>query len=145
MNYESLETKLKERGFKLTKQRKDIFDYLVANKDKHLSAEEIYDAIKKKKPGIGLATVYRTMQLFTDIKVSVRNDFEQGKSRYELNIDGDFHNHHHLVCSICNKIIEVNEDLMDELEKQIEDKYEFEIVNHDLKLFGYCKECRDKK
>ena len=145
MNYESLETNLKEKGFKLTKQRKDIFDYLVENKDKHMSAEEIYDAIKKKKPGIGLATVYRTMQLFTDIKVSVRNDFEQGKSRYELNIDGDFHNHHHLVCSICSKIIEVNEDLMDELEKQIEDKYEFEIVNHDLKLFGYCKECKEKK
>lgn len=145
MNYESLEVLLKEKGLKLTQQRKDIFDFLVANKDKHMSAEEIYDAIRKSKPHIGLATIYRTIQLFSDIKVVVRNEFEQGKSRYELNLDGDFHNHHHLVCSMCGNIIEVNEDLMEELEKQIEDKYNFEIVNHDLKLFGFCVDCKDKR
>ena len=107
-----------------------------------MSAEEILSEIEKGNSEIGLATIYRTLQLFTDTGIIVKHDFDDGRSRYELKTDNDVHNHHHLICQVCGKIIEVNMDLMDELEKEIEDEYDFEITNHIVKLYGHCKDCK---
>ncbi|KUK08004.1 MAG: Fe2+/Zn2+ uptake regulation protein, partial [Caldanaerobacter subterraneus] len=65
--FDKLKEKLKEKGFKLTTQRRVILDVIMENKDKHLSSEEIYDLVKRKYPEIGLATVYRTLQLFEEL------------------------------------------------------------------------------
>lgn len=137
-----LNEKLKEKGLKFTNQRKDIYDFFLKNQDKHMSAEEILSEIEKVNSEIGLATIYRTLQLFTDTGIIVKHDFDDGRSRYELKTDNDVHNHHHLICQVCGKIIEVNMDLMDELEKEIEDEYDFEITNHIVKLYGHCKDCK---
>ncbi|NLK72219.1 MAG: transcriptional repressor [Clostridiales bacterium] len=137
-----LNEKLKEKGLKFTNQRKDIYDFFLKNQDKHMSAEEILSEIEKGNSEIGLATIYRTLQLFTDTGIIVKHDFDDGRSRYELKTDNDVHNHHHLICQVCGKIIEVNMDLMDELEKEIEDEYDFEITNHIVKLYGHCKDCK---
>lgn len=142
---EFLETKLKEKGYKLTSQRRDIYDFLVENQDKHMSAEEILTEIEKENSYLGLATIYRTLQLFVDTDIAIKHDFDDGKSRYELLLeDGNSHNHHHLICQKCGDIIEVNLDLMEELEKRIEQDYEFDILNHRVKLYGYCKKCKGK-
>lgn len=142
MNSDILVEKLKEKGYKLTNQRRDIYDFLLASQDKHLSAEEILTEIKKDNQDIGLATIYRTLQLFIDTGIAIKQDFDDGKSRYELLLEGESHNHHHLICQNCGDIIEVNVDLMEELENQIEKNYDFEIVNHIVKLYGYCKKCK---
>lgn len=144
VNKNILNEKLKEKGLKFTNQRKDIFDFFLKNQDKHMSAEEILAEIEKGNSEIGLATIYRTLQLFTDTGIIIKHDFDDNRSRYELKTDNNIHNHHHLICQLCGKIIEVNMDLMDDLEKEIEDEYEFEITNHIVKLYGYCKDCKDK-
>ncbi len=143
MSHDILVEKLKEKGYKLTNQRRDIYDFLVENQDKHMSAEEILKEIEKDNSYLGLATIYRTLQLFIDTGIAIKHDFDDGKSRYELLLeDDDSHNHHHLICQKCGDIIEVNLDLMEDLEKQIEKDYGFEIINHIVKLYGYCEKCK---
>ena len=138
---ENLKEKLRERGCKLTPQRRSVLDTIIENNGRHLSAEEIYDIVKIKCPEIGLATVYRTMQIFEEVGLVYKHNFDDGRSRYELHNDED-HQHHHLVCKKCSSVIEVEEDLLEKLEEQVEKKYNFSITNHNVKFFGYCEKCK---
>ena len=137
--------KLKEMGCKLTVQRRWIFDIILENQDKHLTTEEIYSQVKKKHPEIGLATVYRTMQLFEEMGIIDRINFDDGFSRFELNVNGENHHHHHLICEKCSKVFEVADDLLTEIENEIEQKYKFKVKNHNVLFYGYCEECAKNK
>lgn len=139
--FEYLKEKLKAQGCKLTPQRRSILDVIIDNGGSHLSAEEIYEMVKKKCPEIGLATVYRTMQMFDEIGIVYKHNFDDGRSRYELQNNED-HQHHHLICINCGKVIEVEEDLLEQLEKGIENKYKFSITNHNVKFLGLCDQCK---
>lgn len=141
---DTINKKLKMKGYKFTPQRKAVLEIIIENDDKHLSSEEIYDYVKVKCPEIGLATVYRTVLLLVELDVLSKLNLDDGFIRYELNEhDGDSHHHHHLICSECGKILEVKEDLLESLESQIEKKYEFEIRDHKLKFYGLCKDCKN--
>ncbi|KPU28052.1 Fur family transcriptional regulator [Caloranaerobacter sp. TR13] len=139
---ESLREQLKEKGYKLTTQRRIILDVILENQGKHLSPEEIYEKVRGKFPEIGLATVYRTLQLFEELNIIYKLNFNDGCSRYELNTNSGDHQHHHLICLSCGKVIEVQLDLLETLEEEIEKSGEFKIVDHNLKFFGYCKDCK---
>ncbi|MFR5264007.1 Fur family transcriptional regulator [Clostridium sp.] len=141
-DYEALKEQFKSKGYKLTPQRRAIVDNILNNNGKHLTAEEIYDEVKKQCPEIGLATIYRTILLLEEMGVIYKLDFNDGCSRYEMANDSDQHRHHHLVCSTCGKVYEVEDDLLEDLENQIESKYGFIIEDHAVKFFGTCKECR---
>lgn len=141
-DFDYLRDKLKEKGYKLTPQRKSILNIILETEGKHLSAEEIYDLVKVNCPDIGLATVYRTMQMFDEVGLVYKHNFDDGRSRYELNHQNEDHQHHHLICVGCNCVIEVEEDLLEQLETGIEKKYNFKIKNHNVKFFGYCEKCR---
>ncbi|MFA5527369.1 MAG: Fur family transcriptional regulator [Peptostreptococcales bacterium] len=145
MSQSSFVEKLKKNGYKVTKQRKDIYEFLVSHPEEHMSAEEILTNIEKDDSYLGLATIYRTLQLFLDMGIAIKHDFDDGKSRYELLLENDnSHNHHHLICQSCGKIIEVASDLMEDLEKEIENNYNFKIKNHTVKIYGICEECKNK-
>lgn len=133
---------LKEKGFKNTVQRQAVLDILIKYEGSHLSAEEVYGKLKEKYPDIGIATVYRTLLLFVEMGVCCKHDFDDGFSRYELNHSSEYHKHHHLICNICGSISEVQEDLLDSLEKQIQEKNKFIIKDHTLKFYGVCEECQ---
>lgn len=138
-----LKEKLKETGFKITPQRRAIVETLLKHKDKHLSSEEIYDLVRNDCPEIGLATVYRTMQLLDEVGAISKLNLDDGCIRYEIDLDdSDAHHHHHLICKNCGKIIEVKEDLLDSIELEIQNLYNFSIVDHDLKFYGLCEECK---
>lgn len=142
---ELLKEKLKSTGFKITPQRRAIIDVLIKNENSHLSSEEIYDKVRVDCPEIGLATVYRTMQLLDEINGISKLNLDDGCIRYEINVEGeDVHHHHHLICKSCGKIIEVKEDLLDDIEDRVESSYDFEIKNHDLKFYGICSDCKSK-
>lgn len=137
----SIRDYLKEKGFKLTSQRRSVLTTILENVGKHLSAEEIYDLVKISYPEIGLATVYRTMQVLDELGLVYKHNFDDGRTRYEITQNED-HQHHHLVCKKCGKVIEVEEDLLEQLEQQVEKKYDFSITDHKVKFFGYCNECK---
>lgn len=139
-----VEEKLRTKDYKLTSRRENILQVLIENKDKHLSAEEIYHLVKKRAPDVGLATVYRTLELFTDFAIIHSIDFGDGRKRYELvQTEEEGHHHHHLICLHCGMIQEVTEDLLENLEKRVTQEYGFSITNHQLKIFGYCRKCRE--
>lgn len=142
MKYEELKGILKEKGYKMTPQRIAVLETIVDNPGEHLSTEEIYDFVKKSFPEIGLATVYRTLILLDELEVITKLNLEDGCVRYELNDSEDGHQHHHLICSSCGKVLEVEVDLLDELESRIEKDYDFEIRDHKLKFYGLCSDCR---
>ncbi len=134
-------------GYKVTVQRSMIYEILMENEDKHLSTEEIYELVKEKNPKVGIATTYRTLQLFEEIGLVYKHNFDDGLSRYEILSpnSNEIHQHHHLLCKKCGKIIEVKEDLMNSLEEIIEKQYNFEILNHVVKFIGICSQCRNKE
>ncbi|MFD3156463.1 Fur family transcriptional regulator [Haloimpatiens sp. FM7330] len=142
---DKLKENLKEKGYKLTPQRRAILLTMINNEGKHLTAEELYDLVKEECPEIGLATVYRTIQLLEHLGVIYKLEFDDGCSRYELVNQNENHRHHHLICNKCGKVIEVKGDLLEEIEKSIESNYEFKIYNHSLKFYGLCKECMQKE
>ena len=143
-DFENLKEELKKKGYKLTPQRRAIVDTIIANEGKHLTAEEIYDEVKIACPEIGLATVYRTILLLEEMGIVYKLDLNDGCSRYELAHINETHRHHHLVCNNCGKVIEVQDDLLEDLEVQIEKVYKFKILDHSVKFFGVCDCCREK-
>lgn len=143
-DFESLKEELKKKGYKLTPQRRSIVDTIIANEGKHLTTEEIYDEVKRDCPEIGLATVYRTILLLEEMGIVYKLDLNDGCSRYELAHVNETHRHHHLVCNNCGKVLEVEDDLLEELETQIEASYKFKILDHSVKFFGLCENCKEK-
>ncbi|GLC28593.1 Fur family transcriptional regulator [Clostridium omnivorum] len=139
---EKLKNDLKQKGYKLTPQRRAIVDIIIKNEGNHLTTEEIYDLVKVECPEIGLATVYRTVQLLEEMRVICKLDLSDGCNRYELVRQDENHQHHHLICNSCGRVIEVQGDLLETLEHDIETKYDFEIKNHSVKFFGICNECK---
>ncbi len=144
---EDLRGKLSERGYKMTPQRKEILQIFVNHPDNHhMSAEDVYNILRENQSEIGLATVYRALDLLSELGILVQVDFGDGCARYELNTaDPKVHHHHHLICLKCKNVIEFDEDLLDQLEAYIEKKSGFQILNHEVKFFGYCSECRGKE
>ena len=145
INAADFKDRLKEMGCKLTMQRRSVLDVLLEHSNDHLSTEEIYDIVKVKFPEIGLATVYRTVQLFEEMGIVDRLNFDDGCSRFELASDDTVHHHHHLICEACSKVFEVENELLDDIEKEIESKYNFKIHDHNVMFYGLCKDCKDKK
>ena len=140
----ALKEDLKKKGYKLTPQRRSIVDTIIENEGQHLTAEEIYDKVKKGCPEIGLATVYRTILLLEELGVISRLDLNDGCSRYEILHSNENHRHHHLICNNCHKVSEVQDDLLEELETSIEKQYLFKILDHSVKFYGICDECQKK-
>ena len=143
---EDLRGKLSERGYKMTPQRKEILRIFVEHSDyHHMSAEDVYGILREKDSEIGLATVYRALDLLSKLGILVQIELGDGCTRYELNTaDPNVHHHHHLICVKCKKVIEFDEDLLDKLEATIAKKSGFQILNHEVKFFGYCKDCREE-
>lgn len=141
---EEIKIYLKSKGYKLTVQRECILNVIIEHQNKHLTVDEIYKYVYDMNKTIGIATVYRTILLFEELGVISKLIFDDRIIRYELSSFDDRHTHHHLLCVKCNRILEVEEDLLDELEKKVEGKYEFKILDHNLKILGICSNCVDK-
>src|SRR5699024_12079406 len=93
----------------------------------HLSAEEIFLLVKDKAPDIGLATVYRTLELLSELSIVDKINFGDGDFRYDLRKEGINHFHHHLVCMEGGSVEEVMADLLEDVEKIIEDDRQYKV------------------
>jgi Fur family ferric uptake transcriptional regulator len=129
------------KDYKMTPQRRLILQILLENQQLHMSAEEVYALAKENDSEIGLATVYRTLDLLEELKIIHKLNFGDGRSRYELYHVQSEHHHHHLVCLKCNQILEVKEDLLQQLESLIEREHGFHIMDHRVQFYGYCSTC----
>lgn len=134
-------------GYRLTMPRQAILDVLSKSK-KHLSAEDIYMAVHRTYPGVALATVYRTLELLTQMDLVFKFDFGDGRSRYELAQGPNTNHHHHLVCRGCGRIIDYSElvdeetKILKQIEQTLSKKYNFKINSHQIHFLGLCDKCK---
>lgn len=136
--------KLEEGSKRLTPQRELIIKIFAGHPGEHLSAEEVHRLVKQEFSDIGLATVYRTLELLTSLHILQRIHFNDGRSRYEFNQE-EVHRHHHMVCMRCGKVEEFGEDLLDDLEERVFRERGFRVMDHELKFFGICQNCGRRK
>ena len=142
---DDLRARLSERQHKMTPQRQIVLQIFLDHPGEHLSAEDVHDILRTEKAELGLATVYRTLELLSDLGILQKMEFGDGCSRYEVNdTDPTRHHHHHLICTKCGKVEEFDEDLLETLEADIERKTGFRTLDHQVKFFGICKECQEK-
>lgn len=135
---------LREKGLKLTTQRRNILEVMQKHQGEHLTAEEIYELVKEECPEIGLATVYRTVQLLLEMKIIEKLNLDDGFIRYEIGKNSNEHHHHHLICNQCGKVFEVEDDLLDPLEEQISKQFNFKVTDHKVKFYGVCETCQSR-
>lgn len=139
-----LNQKLQNAGFKLTPQRQITLSVLINTKENLLSAEEIYMLAKEKNPSIGLATVYRTLEILTDLGILSRVVLTDGLAHYSLKENETHHSHHFLLCTNCGKVQELFEDFLPQVEQEVEGKYHFKVVDHHLTFHGICEDCQQQ-
>ncbi|UJF34434.1 ferric iron uptake transcriptional regulator [Paenibacillus hexagrammi] len=141
---DKIKKQLTVKGFKLTPQREATVRVLLEHEDDHLSAEDVYILVKAKFPEIGLATVYRTLELLSELHVVEKINFGDGVARYDLRNESQEHHHHHLICLTCGSVEEIKEDWLLPLELRLEQEFQFKVLDHRLDFQGTCRECLSK-
>jgi Fur family ferric uptake transcriptional regulator len=127
-----IERKCSERGLRMTDQRRVIAQVL-SEADDHPDAEELYARSVKLDPKISLATVYRTVRLFSDADIIETHDFRDGRARYET---ADADHHDHLIDVNTGDVIEFVDEEIEALQHRIAEKLGYELVDHRLELYG---------
>ena len=131
---------IKKAGLKITAPRIHILKILETNKLKHMSAEDIYQQLYNQNIYISLATIYRVLTQFESAGLILKHNFESGHSIFELNRGK---HHDHLVCIICGFVEEFYDGIIEERQKEISNKFNFNMTDHYLTLYGKCKKCNN--
>ena len=147
--YQWCHGKVKGCGYRMTLGREATLDVL-SQAEEHLSAEDIYMRVHKIYPNIGLTSIYRTLEILTNIRLVNKFDFGHGRARYELaeGSSGKLH-HHHLVCTGCGRIIDYTDFIDEEVallrktEEGLSRKFKFKITNHLIQFYGLCDKCSE--
>jgi len=123
-------------GKRNTRQRDVIVDAFL-DAEGHLTLNELLALAQTGDPGIGFATVYRTMKMLSDAGVADERRFDEGQTRYEL---ADFgHDHHdHIICTRCGKIIEFEDDEIERLQAAIAERFGIRVTHHRHEIYGEC-------
>lgn len=121
----------------MTRQGKLILEVLRESRD-HLTADEVYDEVKKELPNISLATVYRNLEKLVETGDIQRAGLGGSKRRYDARLD----THYHIRCLLCGGL----QDLPITPEVTVEEgewgKTDYDILGHELEFVGVCPECR---
>lgn len=134
---------LRKAGLKVTLPRVKILGLLeeAHRENRHLSAEDVYRRLHETGEDIGLATVYRVLTQFQDAGLVIKHNFDSDQAVFEL--DAGEH-HDHLVCMRCSKVVEFSDEVIEQHQQAIADKYGFRLTSHSLNLYGICADCNAK-
>ncbi len=132
-----LKDHLGKNQLKLTRQREQILSVFL--KMEHVTAEHMYRLLSRKDPHIGLATIYRTLNLFCDAGLAQARHFGT-QTQYD-NVSHKGH-HDHLICTSCGKIVEFENCDIERLQEEVAKRNGFVIQTHKLELYGLCSGCR---
>ena len=135
----SCTTILKQKGFKLTPQRRLIVEYIHDN-ESHLTAEEIIEFVGERAPGIDKSTVYRTLDLLENTGCVIKSEVD-GHFIYHHTEEG---HHHHLVCRSCGRSMDCSENIFAEMKKNLMTKYGFKADLKHMMINGLCPDCIKK-
>ncbi len=141
---ETIEQQCKNKGVKLTEQRRVIAKVLQDSKKNygssdHPDVDELYKRVSKIDSKISIATVYRTVKLFEEANILTKHDFKGGKARYEAMRES---HHDHLIDIKTGEILEFVDNEIEELQKKVAEKYGYDLVDHKLELYGVKKKSK---
>jgi len=131
---------LRERGQKMTSARETVLEAFLAI-ERHMSAEELYEAAKRIDPGIGQATVFRAIKLLAEAGLARGTCGDDRTRRYEHAFHHDHHDH--LLCIKCGAIVEFSDTRIERAQEDIYREYGFEASGHRFELYGLCPACRN--
>lgn len=146
MRYDSLLARfkdiLKHNNLKFTKQREVVLKTLY-NNDEHFTPENLYLFIKKKYPklNVGIATIYRTLNLLEESNIATSISFGSAGKKFEL---ANKPHHDHIICKNCGLIIEFENSEIERKQEEIAEKNNFKLTGHLMQLYGICKSCQEK-
>ena len=127
-----IESKCKQKGVRLTDQRK-LIAQVMSKTESHPDVDELHKKVMKLDSKISIATVYRTVKLFEEAGIVAKHDFKGSKSRYE---QAPEEHHDHLIDVNSGEIIEFVNEEIEELQKQVAGKLGYKLVDHRLELYG---------
>jgi len=134
-----LEDYLAAKDLKYSRQREEILDVFLST-DRHPTANELYNSVRKKYPRLGFATIYRTLKLLCACGLGRELKLEDGTTRYE-HLYGHRH-HDHLICTKCGRFVEVVDSAIERLQEKLFKRYGFYPQRHRLELYGICRNCK---
>ena len=134
---------LRKAGLKVTLPRIKILELLENSPVHHMSAEDVYKALLEQGEDVGLATVYRVLTQFEAAGIVERHHFEGGHSVFEIS-QGEHHDH--IDCVACGKVLEFNDELIEEQQHKVAESLGFTLTGHALHLYGICSnaECQER-
>ena len=127
-----IESKCKQRGVRLTEQRK-LIAKVMSESESHPDVDELHKKVSKFDSKISIATVYRTVKLFEEAGIVSKHDFKGNKSRYE---QAPEEHHDHLIDVNSGEITEFVNEEIEKLQKQVAEKLGYKLVDHRLELYG---------
>lgn len=136
-----IEQTLKDRGVRLTRQRRVLLD-LIDSSGKHLDADTLYQMAKEKDPKLNRVTVYRTLKMLKESGLVDELDlahFEGEKHYYETRLKRE---HAHIICLRCGRVEEFFGEQLNAVKGQISSQFGFEIVFSRTEVGGYCSHCQ---
>jgi Fur family ferric uptake transcriptional regulator len=134
--------RLKSRGFRLTSQRRVIVETLLRNLGTHLNARELLDLAQRDDPSIGIATIYRTIELLNSLGILNMVNLEEGFLRFEV---PDEQMHFHVFCRSCGKTVHLSEEEIKMAEvTRWAGSEGFELLPQTFEMAGLCRECREE-
>ena len=131
---------LKQHGYKLTPQRRAVLD-AIAHIQEHLTPGAIYEKVNQQHPGIGLVTIYRTLDILAKLGLLCKVHTEGDCRSYLMRRPSE--HHHHLICSGCGRVVDFTNCELSELEQRLSQEAGFEMVGHLLEFHGRCLDCQD--
>jgi Fur family ferric uptake transcriptional regulator len=134
-----LADRLRRGARKLTGPRQLVLEVLRLSRHPQ-TPKEIHAQIAGQ--ACDLATVYRSLKILADLGMVQRFDFGDGVARFELVAEGEDGHHHHLICTHCSRVIELDECFLEEIERRIATANGFRAVTHKLEFFGLCPACQ---
>lgn len=143
MDVKKLKKLFEKNNQKFTKQREIIFNALKDADSKHLTPEELFSIVHQEHKQVGIATVYRTLNIFEELGIVNKQEFTDSVNTYEL-ITADNAHHDHMICTECGKIVEEEILSNEDLSKLVNDRYGFDLSYYSLRIYGTCSECKEK-
>jgi Fur family ferric uptake transcriptional regulator len=129
---------LRRSGYRITQARRVVIETL-ADEEAHLTAPDVVEAVQKRAPEVGRASVYRTLDLLIRLGLAQTSTLGGAAATYLLTPSK---HHHHVVCLDCQKTIEFDECVLRELEDRLTEALGFQLVGHLVELYGRCPDCR---
>ena len=136
---EAFHRRMREVGLKSTRQRDSIAETFFAL-DRHISVEELLAEVRRTQPGVGYATVYRTLKLLVEHGFANPRHFGDGQTRYDPQFDKEQHDH--LICVECRRILEFEDDDILRRLEAISAQRGFLVSRRKLEIYGVCQDAQ---